>query len=152
MNHRIYKIWTAFCAILALTACTKIDSTKLGSELIPAVDNVKTFETVLDVIANNYLDTMPYSLNTSNPHMVGAISQDPVFGTSSAIMYFQMTPTAFPFKFAADSIKGNSKVGFDSAVLILDFIGFYGDSTQPVNFKLYGSDSVLKPDESLFPM
>ena len=151
MNHRIFKFWTAVSAILLLTSCTKIDSTKLGSELIPVVDNVHTFETVLDVVANNYLDTLPYRLNLTNPHMVGAISEDPVFGTSKSTMFFQVAPSAFPFKFNADSIKGNSKVGFDSAVLILDYIGYYGDSSLPVTLKLYNSDSVLIPDPSLVP-
>jgi hypothetical protein len=151
VNHRILKIWTACFGLLVLSACTKIDSTKLGSELIPAVDNVKTFETTLEVIANNYVDTMAFSLNSTNPHMVGAISQDPVFGTSKATMFFQMAPSSFPYKFVADSIKGNSKVGFDSAVLILDYVGYYGDSLIPANFKLYQTDSVLQKDLGQYP-
>ena len=61
-------MWQVFSAIFLLTACTKIDTTHLGSDLIPSVDNVNTFETTLDVVANNYIGNEEYRLNTSNPH------------------------------------------------------------------------------------
>lgn len=150
MNSRTTRLWTAATAILLLSACTKIETTELGSDLIPVVDNVKTFETVLNVVANNYLDTLTYRLSADNPHVVGAISADPAFGTSTASMFFQMVPT-FPFKFAADSLTGNSKVGFDSAVLILNYTGFYGDSVTPVTFNLYQADQALLPDSLVTP-
>jgi hypothetical protein len=139
-------------AILMLTACTKIETTNIGSDLIPVVDNVKTFETVLDVTGNNYLDTLVYKLNRSNPHVVGAISNEPVFGSSSASLFFQMTPASFPYTaLKRDSIQGSPKVGFDSAVLILDFVGFYGDSVQETTFKLYDADKTLQRDSSVNP-
>ena len=34
-------------------SCAKIDTTALGSNLIPVVDNVNTFDTTLEVITNN---------------------------------------------------------------------------------------------------
>ena len=152
MNQLPLK-WPAFFAILILSACTKIDSTHLGSDLIPVVDNVNTFDTVLEVVANNYIGNEEYRLNTSSPHVVGAISEDPQFGTSRATMFFEMKPSTYPFTFG-DSVKG-AGVGFDSAVLILDYQTYYGDSAAPVNLKLYQlstpieRDSVLKPSYDL---
>ena len=103
MNHRTIK-WQALCVILFfLTACTKIESTQLGSDLIPVVDNVNTFETILPVVANNYIDDAEYRLNRGNPHMVGAITQDPAFGHAKATLFFEMKPSAFPATPAACS-------------------------------------------------
>ena len=35
-------------------SCTKIDTTTLGVDLIPTVDNVNTFDTTLEVISSSY--------------------------------------------------------------------------------------------------
>lgn len=146
MNHRTIK-WQALCVILFfITACTKIESTQLGSDLIPVVDNVNTFETILPIVANNYIDETEYRLNASNPHMVGAISQDPVFGKSRATMFFEMKPT-FPFVFAADTVQ----TFFDSAVLVLSYVGSYGDTLTPVNLNLYSVDRQMQEDTLLTP-
>lgn len=152
VNHRTFK-WQALCVILfALTACTKIETTTLGRDLIPVVDNVNTFDTILTVVANNNIDDLEYRLNSSNPHMVGAISEDAIFGTSKASLFFEMKPTFFPFTFAHyDSIRGSSKVGFDSAVLILSYSGYYGDSLEPVNLKLYEVNKEMIADSSVTP-
>ncbi len=122
MNHLKFN-WQAIFALLLLTACTKIETTTLGSELIPVVDNVNTFDTTLSVIANTYVGEEEYRLSASSPHVVGGITKDPVFGRSKATLFFQMKPSAYPFTFAShiDSLTG-AGVGFDSAVLILDYI------------------------------
>ena len=144
-------MWQLFSAIFLLTACTKIDTTHLGSDLIPAVDNVSTFETTLDVVANSYIGNEEYRLNASNPHIVGAISHDPLFGSSKASMFFEMKPLDYPYIFVHyDSLKG-ADVGFDSAVLVLDYLGYYGDSNEPVNLKLYQVDREIKADTAINP-
>ena len=134
-----------------ITACTKIDSTRLGSDLIPVVDNVNTFETILPVVANNYVDDQDYRLNAANPHVVGALTQDPAFGNARATMFFEMKPASYPYTFAnPDSLTGTG-TGFDSAVLILDYLGYYGDSSVPVNLNLYEVSSPINADTSLVP-
>jgi hypothetical protein len=143
--------WQAIFALLLLTACTKIETTTLGSELIPVVDNVNTFDTTLSVIANTYVGEEEYRLNGANPHVVGGISQDPVFGSSKATMFFQMKPSAYPFTFATwDSLQG-AGVGFDSAVLILDYISYYGDSNLPTNLKLFEAATAIHRDTAIKP-
>lgn len=151
MNHIKFK-WQAIYVVLLLSACTKIDSTRLGSELLPVVDNVTTFDTILTVVANNYIGNEEYRLNASNPHVVGAISQDPLFGTSKATMFFEMQPSSYPFTFVphADSLKGTN-VGFDSAVLILEYQTYYGDSSTPLNLKLYQVKDSINRDTALTP-
>lgn len=130
-------------------ACTKIEKTTMGGDLIPAVDNVTTFDTFLTVISNNY---NPYPLdstrlNSGNDHLVGGISADPQFGKTSAKMFFELKPPNYPFVFEADSVVKT----FDSAVLVLKYQGHYGDSADALNFKLYQVASPIAPDLFLSP-
>lgn len=149
MKIQVYLI-TVF-SILA--SCTKIDTTRLGGELIPVVDNINTFDTILEVQSFNYIpeDSTRYFVN--DPHPAGGNAIDPLFGSSKATLFFEMKPSVFPFNFGpADSI-----VGFDSAVLVLSFRGYYGDSAAPVNYKLYEvnrkmqHDTLVRPNYTLNP-
>jgi hypothetical protein len=149
MKFQVYLI-TVF-SILA--SCTKIDTTRLGGELIPVVDNINTFDTILDVQSFNYIPEDSTRIFLSEPHPAGGIAVDPLFGASKATLFFEMKPATFPFSFApTDSI-----VGFDSAVLILTFRGYYGDSAGPVNYKLFEVDrkmqydTVVRPNYTLNP-
>ncbi len=133
--------------IALLAACTKIETTTLGSDLIPVVDNINTFDTVLDVISTNYIPVDSTRMFASDQHVVGGISNDPQFGTSKATMFFEMKPSTFPFSFAPkDSI-----IAFDSAVLVLDYVGYYGDSATPVNFNLYQVETPMQRDTVATP-
>ena len=114
-----------------LGACTKIEQTTMGGDLIPAVDNVNTFDSLLKVVSNNSQAFDSIFINASADHLVGGISNDPNFGSSKSVMFFEMKPFSFPFKFT-DSIKR-----FDSAVLVIKYRGYYGDSSYPVTFNLY---------------
>jgi len=103
-------------------SCTKLDTTNLGSDLIPVVDNVNTFADTFFVTAtqHDYFDTT--ALSNSDNHVIGNISNDPLFGKTTADLYLQLKPPSFPFGF------GDSIVGLDSVVLCLYYKGFYGDS------------------------
>jgi hypothetical protein len=152
VNHRIFK-WQASAALLltVFAACTKIDTTQLGTDLIPAVDNINTFEAILPVVANNYIVDDSTRLNASDAHMVGGISTDPIFGKSSSTLFFEMKPASFPFlPHSKDSVTG-ANVGFDSAVLILNYLGHYGDSNNLVQLKLYEVNENLQRDTLLKP-
>jgi hypothetical protein len=117
-------------------ACTKIDTTILGSGLIPAVDNVNTFELTLNVNSDNLL--LPDSLRViaSDPLPVGEIFDDPEFGRTASNLYFTIYPNVgnnrpfYPF-YNKDSVKG-----VDSVVLQLRFTGLYGDSTSVETFRV----------------
>lgn len=128
----------ALAVLFAFSSCTKVDTTDLGNELIPAVDNVNTFETFLDIETDNLLflnDTteMPYNLD----HAVGIIHNDPDFGKTDAALYFDVSPSAFksyPF------VNKDSIVAVDSVILSLTYKSLYGDSNSIEKFDVFEID------------
>jgi hypothetical protein len=111
-------------SFIVFFSCTKInEATELGDQLIPAVDNVNTFDTTLDVQAAFF------PMEDSSRHLISeamALGQinDPAFGTTKADMYFNLSSTVYgtsPFK--------DTLVAIDSVVLQLGYRGAYGDSS-----------------------
>ena len=153
MNHKLIRSQAlAVSLLLFFTACTKLDTTQLGRDLIPAVDNINTFELFLPVVANSYIVDDSTRLNSADAHVVGGISNDALFGSSKASMFFELKPNIYPYEFGhKDSIKQTSTTGFDSAVLILSYVGYYGDSSAPVTFKLYEVDKKMQFDTLVRP-
>ena len=143
----LYKKLLITLAIITLyfSACTKIDTTKLGIELIPTVDNIHTFETTLDVVANTYAfptdvnDTTVPKLSKSSLHALGYLN-DPLFGTTRASIFVELKPEYFKFNFP---IPKDSLIAFDSAVLVLGYKNAYGDTNSGLNAKVY---QITKPD------
>ena len=136
MQKRILSIAITALLFFSLlnSGCTKLDTTDIGSDLLPAVDNVNTFETLININTTqgvfNPDTTIIYS---SDDHVLGKISNDPLFGTTVANVYAQFKPTFYPYYY------GNAKdtiVGFDSVVLCLSYKGFWGDSTLPLNLEV----------------
>ncbi|MDQ6889679.1 MAG: DUF4270 domain-containing protein, partial [Bacteroidota bacterium] len=115
--------------------CTKIDTTHLGQGLIPVVDNIHTFDTTINVIANNYDDlSICDSVYRTDLHALGVISNDPLFGKTSANLYLELKPQLYPFTFPkADA--GNLSV--DSAVIILHYSHSYGDTNALQKVQVY---------------
>ena len=133
MNRKILvSVITVLTGLYLYTSCTKIDTTDLGNDLIPAVDNVHTFDTVLDVIADNKLlndTTVTYG---RQPVAIGEIANDPEFGKTEASVYFSMGPSFFgtnPFP-VQDSIQ------IDSVVLSLTYSTLWGDSLSVQDFEV----------------
>lgn len=123
-NAFIFCIFFGFL----LTGCTRITSTELGGGLIPPIDGVLTKDTLIDVTTDTYEELDTVRIYNTDIQVVGAITNDPIFGRSTAAMFFEMTPPAYPY-----FIPGNKdSVVIDSAVLILSYTGFYGDSTLPL--------------------
>ncbi len=118
--------------LLFATACTKIDTTRLGSDLIPVVDNVNTFDTLLDVTTRNFPFLDSTRLPKNQLHAVGGFYNDPLFGSTKADIYMEMKPEFFPGSFPKDSL-----IDVDSVVLSLAYRGYYGDSSQPVTFRVF---------------
>lgn len=122
-------------------SCSKIDTTDLGTDLIPAVDNVTTFDTTLLINATQGIANDSTRLAVNDNHLLGSINNDPLFGTSKADLYVQFKPTYFPYYFgsAGDTTSGFSS-GLDSIVLCLSYRGMYGDTTIPQHFSVYSID------------
>ncbi|MES2005058.1 MAG: DUF4270 family protein [Bacteroidota bacterium] len=115
-----------------VTGCTRISSTDLGGGLIPAIDGVITKDTILDVITDSFDDLDSARIYRSDNHLLGNITNDPIFGKTKASLYFELKPAVYPFY-----IPGNKdSLVIDSAVLILSYRGLYGDSTIPMRFNV----------------
>lgn len=114
------------------SGCTRISSTDIGSGLIPDIDGVITKDTLLDVITDNFEDFDSVRIYRGDNHVLGAITNDPIFGKTRASMFFEMKPPSYPY-----FIQGNKdSIKVDSAVLILSYRGVYGDSTQPLRISV----------------
>ena len=121
--------------LILLVSCKKInESTTLGDGLIPAVDNITTFDTTLTVEAFNdtftiTTDTTYY--NSSYTHFLGQINNDPFFGKTDAKIFLELKPPSYKYTF---SNKPDS-LHIDSVVLVLDYVEGYGDTAvmQTVN-------------------
>ncbi len=126
MHKRILSYFLViFIGIVIINwSCTKLDTTDLGSELLPIVDNVNTFADTFFINAQQkeFEDTT-FVLN-SDDHALGNISNDPLFGKTTANVYLQLKPTIFPYTFG----NLDSLVGMDSVVLCLFYKGYWGDS------------------------
>ena len=112
--------------ILLFAACTKITSTDIGTDLIPAVDGVNTKDTTITVYAKN-AGTDTISPTLSQIHVVGNM-EDPLFGTTDARINFQLSLPSSNFYF--ESSKQN--LFLDSVVLVLSYNGSWGDTTRPI--------------------
>ena len=73
-------------SVVFLANCTKIKGTDIGAELLPAVDNINTFDTTFEVITTT--EITPDSLlpklgrdanGNAGQYILGHISNDPQF-------------------------------------------------------------------------
>lgn len=128
MNRRFLKAaLLGFGAIMIIGfGCTKLDTTTLGSDLIPIVDNVNTFADSINVIAYQGIFNDTTSLNISDDRVLGRIDNDPDFGKTRASLYLQLKPGIFPYSITA---PGDTLVGVDSVVLALNVKRSWGDSS-----------------------
>jgi hypothetical protein len=105
----------------------------LGDGLIPAVDNINTFDTLITVETYNdsfrlasadRLLTDSFRILKSEIHVLGKISNDPLFGSTDAKIYLQLKPLNYKYAFENHS----DSLFIDSAVLILDYVQTFGDT------------------------
>lgn len=135
---------TVLTGLYLHTACTKIDTTDIGNNLIPVVDNVHTFDTVFEVISDIIINPDSTRLGQSELHAIGSIANDPEFGETEAEAYFSLTPQAYgvyPFPVVKDSITE-----IDSVILSLPYSTLYGDSNSIQQFEVYEIDPSDFPD------
>lgn len=145
--HSFFTLRRIFISGIVLIAfssgCTRISSTDIGAGLIPPIDGVITKDTLLDVVTDSFDDLDSARIYVGDNHLLGAITNDPLFGKTTASMFFEVKPPVFPYYVPGnkDSLKA------DSAVLILSYRGVYGDSTKPLTLRL----SEISPNTPLSP-
>ena len=126
------SVTAVFAVFLIYSSCTRVDTTTLGSDLIPAIDNINTFDTTLSVISNNLRETDTTTMIYTELHALGIIDNDPEFGRTESHFYTSFVPSAihtYPFV-KRDSVK------IDSVILSLSYGGLYGDSTSQQEFEV----------------
>jgi hypothetical protein len=127
-------------------SCKKInEATELGSNLIPAVDNVNTFEVALNLLTANHLFLNDSTRVIYSDDVALGDLQDPEFGHTHANFDFGVSPTVtgtYPF-IVSDSLS------IDSVVLSLSYAGGYGDTVsgfQTIRVYEVDPNSGFKPD------
>lgn len=135
VQKRILPLAITAIAIFSLIGwnCTKLDTTDIGSDILPPVDNVNTFDTILNIISTQGVFTDSTYVGKNEDHALGAINNDPLFGRTNASVFMQLKPPFFPYFFGS---QGDTIVGLDSVVLCLKYKGFWGDSTVPVSLEV----------------
>lgn len=109
--------------ILSISACTKIETTNIGSGLIPPVDNVTTFDSTFLVETDTKIDDFIPTVYKNDEHVIGVLN-DPIFGTTTASAFFELKPASYPYYFQGVP----SSIVADSVDLFLSYTGSYGDS------------------------
>jgi Domain of unknown function (DUF4270) len=130
--NKTNKLFLAFglfifsISIITFSSCKRInESTELGGDLIPAVDNITTFDTTLEVQSfNDVFSNDSTRILKSDLHFLGKITNDPLFGSTDAQIFMEMKPPLYPFSFGR-----TDSLAIDSVVLVLGYIGTYGDTT-----------------------
>ena len=121
----VLSIGIGFLSFLIIfSSCKKINqATELGDNLVPAVDNVHTFEVALNSITQNKLFDDTAKVLYNDLVALGDMD-DPEFGHTHANIDFNITPSAlgtYPF-INTDSLN------IDSVVLSLAYVAAYGDT------------------------
>jgi hypothetical protein len=126
----IRRVTYILIAATLLFSCTRISTSELGVDFL-SEDAISTSDTVLDVETETIILEDSLRIYPTDLQVLGDITNDPVFGNTSASLFLQLKPSFYPFY-----IKGTKdSIIVDSAVLVLSYKGFYGDSSKPV--KIY---------------
>ena len=128
-----------FAMLLIFTGCTRITTTDVGAGLIPPIDGLTTLDTTFSVITDSYDDKDTVRVFKGDTHVLGVLNTDPLFGKSTASLYFEVGAPAYPFM-----VNGNKdSIVVDSAVLVLSYRGAYGDSMQPLKLNVYEVNTLM---------
>jgi len=95
----------------------------LGDDLVPAVDNVHTFEVALNTVTNNLLLNDTTLVGYYDFVAVGDFN-DPEFGHTHANTCFNVTPSSF----GSYPFLNKDSMAIDSVVLSLSYHDAYGDT------------------------
>jgi hypothetical protein len=132
----VKKFYFTFISLALLSThffCTKIDTTNLGVGLLPIVDNINTFDTLLNVETDLVELTDSTRVVFNSNHALGALN-DGVFGSTQASIHFSVSPLAgysiHPFR-NKDSVDD---ANIDSVVLQMAYTNTYGDTSSVLGF------------------
>ena len=148
---KFLNIFFLFIVVSFFSFCTKIKTTDIGADLIPEIDNINTFDTSFEVVANNSISPdslLPRlsrdQLGDVGQFMLGYISRNPQFGTTKASIFLELKPTGYPYKFenVPDSLY------LDSVVLCLKYKFSFGDTNAMQSVSVHKIDETLKPDSA----
>lgn len=155
MNRNLFcRTFVALFALIIIgVGCTKIKSTDIGIGLIPAVDNINTFDTVLEVVTENFIaddSTYPRLFPNSNggiPTLIaGKISNDPQFGSTTGSLSFYYKPDIYPYSFET---AFKDSLYLDSVVLTLKWSGLtVGDTNRLQKFNVHVLEFTPKYDSA----
>lgn len=137
--------WIVSAIVFCSYSCTKIETTTIGSGLIPPVDGVTTLETELDVISENIPDAALNAIIAykSNDQVIGVINNDPLFGTTTAKAFFELKPTFYKF-----FLPNKAELTPDSAVLILSYKGVWGNENIPQTWEVKEVTETIQHDSA----
>lgn len=111
-------------SLLFFPSCKKInEATELGDGLVPAVDNIHTFEMALDAVTINHLFNDSTQVFGTDPVALGDMD-DPEFGRTHANADFSIYPSSF----GSYPFLNKDSVVIDSVVLSLAYQAAYGDT------------------------
>ncbi len=128
MASRFFNATAAFLLLVAIiVSCTKFDTTTLGTDLLPVVDNVNTFADTLNVVSTQGVDMDTAAVRRDFFHALGHIDNDPIFGKTTGNIYVQLKPTFYPYFLGISML--DTLVAIDSIVVGLNYKGTYGDTT-----------------------
>ena len=106
--------------------------------MIPAIDGVNTFDTALTVEAYNDIFTGlkdSIYVSATEDHILGNISNDPLFGRTNAKIFLELKPAQYRWGFSG--IFNKDSLFLDSVVMVLGWKGTYGDTTAIQRFRVY---------------
>ena len=135
------------CSIIFLS-CKKLNEpTDLGSDLIPSVDNVNTFELSLETETDNFsLLNDTTEVYYKDQFAVGTLN-DPEFGTTEASLYFPISSA----KYGSYPFLNKDFLEIDSVVLSLAYVGAYGDTANASQtVKVFEVSPTVNLTDSLF--
>ena len=154
MRYRSLLKGLVFVFLIAFFSnCTKIKGTDIGAGLLPAIDNIITFDTSFEVVGSTF--TTPDSLvprlgrdinGNAGQFILGHIANDPQFGKTTASIFMELKPSNYPLYFenVADSLY------LDSAVLCLRWTNTFGDTNALQTINVHRISEKLKPDSAYF--
>lgn len=155
MNRNLFcRTFVALFALIIIgVGCTKIKSTDIGIDLIPNVDNINTFDTILAVETENFIvadSNYPrLSLNSSGgiPTLIaGQINNDPQFGKTTGSMFFTVRPASYPFAYETTN---KDSLYLDSVVLAMNWSGYIiGDTNRIQKFNVHILENSPRFDSS----
>lgn len=142
------QLLSVFFISVIITSCTKISTTDIGNGLIPPIDGINTFDTTIDVQTFNILSDS-FRISKYQEMVLGNIDNDPLMGSTKAIINAEFKPSYFPFYFPVSK----DSLTLDSVVLVLSYQGMWGDTTNAIHLKVYeiSQSSKLKSD-TIYPV